>query len=1124
MAEEVAKLKATVEIDVNSAQQSANNLSKRLDELNKKFQDGEKLTAKEQTEVKRLTKALMDLENYSNKLNKTKEKSNGIWSTLATRITVAGLAVTGITKSIGALTSALFNASKEAIVFQKNMSLVNTVFRMSKDDINSYSKQVASLGTKLGKAPSELAMGLYELSQAGVEAKDGMNTLELATKASVAGFTNVSTAVTAGIGMMNAYGLSTNDLNSIYDLQFKIVERGILTYDELKEALGNVMSSAVQAKVPMNELGGQLAYLTKQGQNYSKASVALARAYEAIFSKSDMFKKLGINVADANGNLRSTTDIMGDLAVVMSKYSEEAQFDIMTQLGFSERADRAIIAMMGNVKGVREEIANVTNNVGSMTTAFEKAQDNISTQWNKLKSDVFERTSNAIIDNEKSIVAVIKVLGALASIIDFVAGNIKKAIDGTIKFFTFGTSKNFGEWIDNLENLGRLITGTKENLKDSEVIAFNTSKAFENFSSEAQQAFKKVSDSSYDMTKNVGTDMEQMLTFYKNFTKDLSVEVKKQVAVTAGLGAGKSYIEQMFAEASKSGKTLTKEQISAIYKKAGELAQTTYETVSGTIGINTGKSTTSDYKPKLREAPNLKTSDSENTKTKEEIKLDLLDIENWALEVTNDIEDSWKDLSNFVESDIDFEKELQKVIDYENFMKQAKESFDNIESPIEDINISPFDFQVGEDGKIKTVKSESEITKLNEKYKKYNDNLSASADLLGELSSVMGDDFIGTLADSINGINSIIGLVGKMQIPVSAGGVSGLVGGLGIATAVIGILSPIVSTWFGNSDENSKREEATNKFNEAVETFKKTVEDMNLSQRVSFANLKMPKNLSAGGISGGGTSGLLSGITGGGISWGAGNATIDTSGIKAQLTSAGYGDIAKQVDAIFGKFAKYTSYIDASDWFKKKSYISGYDTAGAMEEINRLIKEAYDLNLQKFKEALNLTADSFVGAIESAMKEGKTFSITDMVTDSFNKVYADLIGRAGGDILGSKITDIIMQQMATLGISKESFAGMTPQQIIDKINELMKNAPAELQKIFDELGISAEKVNEQFEKIGNRNMPSLLKIGVAEVLASNTYNNSNTVVVQNAYGTVDRGFINLTTKAYNSNIYSRTGN
>ena len=156
-----------------------------------------------------------------------------------------------------------------------------------------------------------------------------------------------------------------------------------------------------------------------------------------------------------------------------------------------------------------------------------------------------------------------------------------------------------------------------------------------------------------------------------------------------------------------------------------------------------------------------------------------------------------------------------------------------------------------------------------------------------------------------------------------------------------------------------------------------------------------------------------------------------------------------------GKYAQHDSY---RNWYgKKKSYVSGYDTAGAMAEINKLIKEAYELNLKNFKEALSLTSDSFVSAIETALGSGSKFSITDMVTDSFNKVYADLIGRAGGDILGSQITDVIMQQMANMGISKESFTGMTPQEIINKINEAMANAPAELQKVFEALGISAEK-------------------------------------------------------------------
>ena len=67
MAEEVAKLKATIEIDSKSAQNSVNIINQRIDTLNKKMQEGEKLTAKENAELKRLVKTLADLGNSANK-------------------------------------------------------------------------------------------------------------------------------------------------------------------------------------------------------------------------------------------------------------------------------------------------------------------------------------------------------------------------------------------------------------------------------------------------------------------------------------------------------------------------------------------------------------------------------------------------------------------------------------------------------------------------------------------------------------------------------------------------------------------------------------------------------------------------------------------------------------------------------------------------------------------------------------------------------------------------------------------------------------------------------------------------------------------------------------------------
>lgn len=1081
----IAELQASIKIKADEAQRTVDMLNKRIEQLNKNFKENGQWTSKENAEFNRLSgtvrKSEKDLERYNkqlDKLNKSSSESTGIWSKLATRITVAGIAVQAITESFRILTSTLTQSAKEVINFQKNMSLVNTVFRMSKQDINDYSKQVAGLGTKLGKAPSELAMGLYELSQAGIEAKDGMSTLELATKASVAGFTDVQTAVKSGIGMMNAYGLSTKDLNSIYDLQFKIVERGILSYEDLQEALGNTMSSAVQAKVPMNELGGQLAYLTKQGQNSSKASVALARAYESIFSKSDKFKKLGIDVADSNGKLRSTTDILGELAKVMDGYTEKAQFDIMAQLGFSERADRAIIAMMGNVQGVRDEIAKVTDNVGSMSSAFEKAQDNISTQWNKLKSDVFEKTTKAILDNEGAIISLIKTLGNLLAIVEGLAGYFKNIG----KLFAFPELKQLTTAFENITSYFANLRGEFTNVQ---VDALDTSKAFETFSEEAKKSFEKVSDSSFDMTKNVGTDLDKMLSFYKNFTKDLSLEVKKQVAVTAGLGTARSYIEQMKQEEIKSGKSFTKDQWTNIYKKAGILGQTTYETVGATIGINSGTSSTSDYNYKKREAPNLN-GDDKKDKSKQEIKLDLLDIENWAIGVVNDIEESWKSLDEFVSN-----KDIMSNLDIESWSLNVT---NDIEESWKDLD----EFVV-------------------KKTDRVNENLNATADLFGELGYVLENDFLNSMANTINGITSIMNTMKS----INAGSIGGFAGGLGIATAAIGILSPIVSTWFGNSDSENKRNEASQKFEEAVNKFQQAVDSMSLGQKISFAKLTKPTNLAAGAITEGGTN-LFK--------WGANNATIDTTAIENALSSGGYSGI--DVQAIFKKYAQYKSYIDSSDWFKRKSYISGYDTAGAMAEINRLIEEAYQKNLENFKEALNLTTSSFASALSSALDGGDVESIlTDMFNNAMKTAFLNQeMFESVYKAIGTSMSDLVLQAMGGKGKTADELKNMSLTDLVAYLKEMMSTWTDVQKKAFEEAGLSLDNLTKAVDKTTSSmsNLPSYVKTVQLENLATQGYNvgrgNSTYINVETVVGSLDSSVVNLITKATKYNVGNRTGN
>ena len=123
----IAELQASIKINTEQAQQKLLSINKRVEELNKKFVENEKLTKAETKELKNLTtqynslnsslnKVVKSNENYNksgkdinkllinnasltSKLNKSNNDGIGIWSKLSSRITVAGLAVNVISGS-----------------------------------------------------------------------------------------------------------------------------------------------------------------------------------------------------------------------------------------------------------------------------------------------------------------------------------------------------------------------------------------------------------------------------------------------------------------------------------------------------------------------------------------------------------------------------------------------------------------------------------------------------------------------------------------------------------------------------------------------------------------------------------------------------------------------------------------------------------------------------------------------------------------------------------------------------------------------------------------------------------------------------------------------------------------
>lgn len=358
-----------------------------------------------------------------------------------------------ITKAIQAVTSALRFGTTESLRFEKSMSLVNTIVQAPRVTLDELSGEVAGLGVELGKMPNEMAMGMYQVASSTNETVDRLQVLKDATKASVAGFTDVNTAVDAGTSVMNAYQMSVGDLPAIYDKMFKTVDKGKVNFSELNQALSSVISSAVSAKVPIDTLMGQFAFLTQRGVKTEQAATALARAYDAMYEKSADFKKIfGIEVFD-NGQLRDSTEILTELGAILDDLDPATRIAAMQALGLEERAQKAFSLMADNTSELKGFINDVATSAGQTDKAFEAATDNILTDIDKMKAAFIKDLYEAIMKNKDGINDLIATAKILLEVLIVIS---------KITLPTIDLAFNIGDWAGTASQANKVLRAQSE--------------------------------------------------------------------------------------------------------------------------------------------------------------------------------------------------------------------------------------------------------------------------------------------------------------------------------------------------------------------------------------------------------------------------------------------------------------------------------------------------------------------------------------------------------------------------------------------------------------------------------------------------------------------------------------
>jgi TP901 family phage tail tape measure protein len=281
------------------------------------------------------------------------------------------------------------DAAAGAMELQSAVAAISTI--KPEIDTSQVFASLNEMSTRVPQSAAQLADSLYNIfSSIEVSQAEALQLVEQFARGATAAQTDAATFGTAVIGVMNAYKLSVADASHISDVFFKTVQLGVVSGAQLAGSLGPVTQSAKAAGVSLDELGGFIAGVTKEGGDASENINNLNNLFQKI-TTTDAQKELnnlGVATVDSTGKFRPMADILADLKVRLGGMTEAARANALQTIFPDAQARIGAQTIISQLDFVNKAIAENKAAVGTTEAAYAKMSATASAQMTILKNTV----------------------------------------------------------------------------------------------------------------------------------------------------------------------------------------------------------------------------------------------------------------------------------------------------------------------------------------------------------------------------------------------------------------------------------------------------------------------------------------------------------------------------------------------------------------------------------------------------------------------------------------------------------------------------------------------------------------------------------------------------------------
>lgn len=304
----------------------------------------------------------------------------------------AGL-IFGLQRAFEALVSSTINV-------QKSLAEINTVLNVSTTELNNFGSSLFNIAKNTGQSFDEVAKAATEFSRQGLGVEETLKrTSNALVLARLSGLDTVKSveALTAAVNSFANEAVTASEIVN----KFATVDAAFaVSSGDLAEAISRVGSSAAQSGVSLNEL---IAIVTSAQQTTARGGAVIGNSFKTIFTRLqrqeviDLLGNLGIGTTDSEGKIKSTIQLLQDLAGVYDTLGQTQQSAVAEKVGgvFQINILKSALADLGKEYSVYSNALQIAGTATDQAVRRnEELNKTYAAQLNALQQNATQLASN----------------------------------------------------------------------------------------------------------------------------------------------------------------------------------------------------------------------------------------------------------------------------------------------------------------------------------------------------------------------------------------------------------------------------------------------------------------------------------------------------------------------------------------------------------------------------------------------------------------------------------------------------------------------------------------------------------------------------------------------------------